>query len=95
MIFLLDTHQAAENAQAVMVRCFYAQAATLDDHLSDATTIARAIISACRPQVEDCKHAYFEEMHPRYDAVKFYKQFDAAVPDLALQTVIKVRANNR
>lgn len=88
----VDRHQAAENAQTVMVRCFFAKAATLDDHISEASTIARAVVSACYPQVEDCKRAYFEEMRPHYEAVKFYKQFDAAVPDLALQTVIKVRA---
>jgi hypothetical protein len=87
-----DRHQAAENAQAVMVQCFFAKAPTLDDRVSDAATIAHAIVRACYPQVEDCKRAYFEEMRPRYDALKFYKQFDDAVPDLALQTILKVRA---
>jgi hypothetical protein len=59
-----DRHQAAENAQAVMVQCFFAKAPTLDDRVSDAATIAHAMVRRVLSQVEDCKRAYFEEMRP-------------------------------
>jgi len=59
-----DPHQAAQNAESDMLKCFYAQAASLDDHASDASTIAQGVVSACHPQIDDWKYAYSAEYRP-------------------------------
>jgi hypothetical protein len=89
-----DPHQAAHNAEVEMAKCFYAEAASLDDHISDASTIAQAVVSACHPQIDDWKYAYFLELRP-LSATQFYERLDQMAPSLALEAVLKVRATAR
>lgn len=86
-----DPHQAAQNAEIGMMTCFYRQAASLDDHVSDASTIARAVVGACHPQFDDWKYAYFAEFRPVYSAALFYQNMERAASGFALQVVLKVR----
>ena len=90
----VDPHQAARNAETEMLKCFYAEAASLDDHVSDASTIATGVVSACQSQIDGWKYAYFEELRP-LDAKLFYKDLDRAAPNLAIEVVLKVRAAAR
>lgn len=89
-----DPHQAAQNADSAMMKCFYAQAASFDDHVSDASTIAQGVISACHPQIGDWKYANFEELRP-LAAMQFYDDLDRAVPSIAVEVVLKERAAAR
>lgn len=95
MILLLaalaaDPHQAANNAEIAMMTCFYKQAASLDDHVSDASTIAKAIVSACHPQFDDWKYANFEELQPPAASL-FYKRMEESASNIAIEIVLRVR----
>ena len=89
-----DPHQAAQNAEIEMVKCFYAQAASLDDHVSDASTIAQGVVSACHHQIVDWKYAYFVELRPPA-AKQFYEGLDRAASSFAVVALLKVRAAAR
>ncbi len=89
-----DPHRAAQNAESEMAKCFFAQAASLDDHVSDASAIAQGVVSACHPLIDDWKYANFEELRP-LAATKFYEGLDRAAHDGALEVVLKVRAAAR
>jgi hypothetical protein len=89
-----DPHQAAQNAEIEMLKCFYAQAASLDDHLSDASTIAQGVVSACHPQIDDWKYAYSAEYRP-LAATEFRDRLDRMAPGIATEVVLKVRAAAR
>lgn len=88
-----DPHQAAQNAEIVMFTCFYKQAAALDDHVSDASTIARAVVSSCHPQFDDWKFANFAELQPM-SAPLFYKRMEESASNIALEIVLRVRAKH-
>ena len=89
-----DPHQAAQNAEIEMLKCFYGQAASFDDHGSDASTIAQAVVSACHPQFDDWKYAYFLELRPP-EATRFYAGLERAASNIAIEVVLKVRAAAR
>ena len=89
-----DPHQDAQNAEIEMLKCFYAQAASLDDHVSDASTIAQGVVSACHPQINDWKYAYSAEYRP-LAATQFRERLDRMAPSFAVEAVLKVRAAAR
>ena len=89
-----DPHQAAQNAEREMLKCFFAQAASFDDHVSDASTIAQAVVSACHRQFDDWKYAGFEELRP-LEATRFYAGMERAASSLAIEVVLRVRAAAR
>ena len=89
-----DPHQAAQNAEIKMLKCFYAQAASFDDHVSDASTIAKAVVSACHPQFDDWKYANFEELRPPA-ATLFYEGLERGASGIAIEVVLKVRGAAR
>ena len=89
-----DPHQGAQNAEIKMLKCFYEQAASLDDHVSDASTIAQGVVSACHPQINDWKYAYSEEYRP-LAATQFRGRLDRIAPGFAVEAVLKVRAAAR
>lgn len=88
---LADPHQTAQAADLEMMKCFYGQAAELDDHVSDASTIAKAVMSVCHRQFDDWKYAGYAEMKP-FDATRFYAGMEGVAAGWALQTVLRVRA---
>lgn len=87
-----DPHRAAQNAETEMLKCFFSRGAALDDHVSDASTIAKGVVTACYRQVNDSKHAFFEEQRAPVDAMLFDKEVDQAVSSIATEVVLKVRA---
>ena len=89
-----DPHQAAQNAEIAMLRCYYGQAAVLDDHISDAGTIAKAVVEACHAQFDDWKFAAFAEMQPM-DATRFYQIMEQDAPNMATEVVLRVRAASK
>ena len=89
-----NSHQAAQNAEIEMLKCFFAQAVSLDDHVSDASTIAQGVVSACHPQINDWKYAYSAEYRP-LAATQFRERLDRMAPGLAVEAVLKARAAAR
>jgi hypothetical protein len=85
---LSDIRQTAETD---MLKCFYAEAAALDDRVSDAGTIARAVVGACHPQFDDWKFANYAELRP-LETTRFYADLERAASNIALQIVLKMRA---
>lgn len=94
MLAQADPHQPAHAAEVELLKCFYAQAAALDDHISSAAVIAQGVVSACHPKIDDWKYAYFEEMRPP-DAQLFYRRLEEEAPSMATEIVLRVRAAKR
>jgi hypothetical protein len=86
-----DPHRATQNAESEMLKCFFVQAASFDDHISDASTIAQAVVSACHSQFDDWKYANFEELRP-LESTQFYAGLERAASSIAVEVVLKVRA---
>lgn len=88
----VDPHQPAQNAEIAMMRCFYGQAAALDDHISSAAVVAVGVVSACHPQIDDWKYAYSVEYH---EGTEFRDRLERNAPNLATEVILQVRAASR
>lgn len=96
MILLLaalvaDPHLVQHEAEVEMVKCFYRQAASLDDRVSGASTVAQGVVSACHSEFDDWKYASFEELRPP-QATLFYRRLGEAASSMATEVVLRVRA---
>lgn len=91
---LADPHQAAQNAEVEMLKCFYGQAAVLDDRVSDATSIAKAVVSVCHKQFDDWKFANFAELRPP-SAQLFYRRLEQTAASVAAEVVLRLRVASK
>lgn len=85
-------NEAADLAQTALLHCFAARAVTMDDHISDATTIAQGVVGACGPQVEEYKRVFYDQKGRPGDQTRFYMMIDEFMPRVALHVVLDVRA---
>lgn len=77
--------------EIALYRCFYGQAAILDDHISSAAVIAQGVVSACIVEIHDWEYANAQKLHTP-DVQLFFRRLDKATPGMATEAVLKVRA---
>jgi len=90
-----DSQKALQAAQVEMMKCFFGQASVLDDHVSDASTIATGVLSSCAPQFNDWRFAEQGVLQPTYSPTLFYNNMQRIAHDWALEAVLRLRAASK
>ena len=79
------------DAQGAFVACLAGAAARVDDHQSDASTIAAAILPSCSAEGARAAEAYSEDMNPAARAIFMEKVANGALMPLAVNAVLQER----
>ncbi|KQW22136.1 hypothetical protein ASC80_01695 [Afipia sp. Root123D2] len=88
-VILLGPAFAGDDPDAMnAIMCGHVQAVALDDHISDARTVATAIFSYCR---NDMLTAY-KKMFPKADAEAELQSQKQGIIDVLVAYVLKARA---
>lgn len=97
MIFSLPANAsdqgAINKANADIMRCYAQNISALDDGVSDASVVARAVVSGCSSLIQQTVSIVIQ--NPRADKAEIIRRVQANGLDIVTSQVLKERANSR
>jgi len=88
------TKEQIEQAKTSLIKCLYRVAPTVDDGISDAGTIGRAVAGQCTSHSDEYARVRTWPMTDMQRA-EYYRGWYAQQVDLATTAVLKIRAEQR